>query len=257
MEGDEDEVARLDALGGQHRLALGPLEDPEEAVDHRVADQLHAVAADSLVGQVLDRVLRGAEQQAGDAVGDDAVDLLGHRPVVAAQSRLDVRNANAAFPRRHRAGECRIDIPGDDHQIGTKFGERVLELCCRALRRARVKLDVRPRQRQLGKEDVFQERVVVLTRVDEPLLDVSTPLERRVDRGHLHVVRPGADDVDDEPSGHQRPASSSGTRTSPGVCSTCRSCQSVKASRAHSWRLRSRRPATWSSSNRCTTRGSK
>jgi hypothetical protein len=50
-------------------------------VDHRVADQLDAVAGDPLGGQVLDCVLRGAEQKVRDPVGDHAVHLLGHAPV--------------------------------------------------------------------------------------------------------------------------------------------------------------------------------
>ena len=61
-------------------------------------------------------------------------------------------------------------------------------------------LVVRLRQRQLLEEDVVDLAVVVLARVDEPLLDVAEPLERGVDRRDLHVVRPRADDVD-----HQLP----------------------------------------------------
>ncbi len=47
------------------------------------------------------------------------------------------------------------------------------------------------------------ERVVVLARVDEPLVDVAALLERGVDGCHLHVVRARADDMGDERSaGH-------------------------------------------------------
>ena len=86
------------------------IEQPEEAVDHRVADQLHAVAGDPLGGQVLDRVRGGAEQQVGDAVGEDAVHLLGHLPVARAQARLDVGDGDAQLGRGERRGQGRVDV---------------------------------------------------------------------------------------------------------------------------------------------------
>ena len=63
-----------------------------EAVDHRVADEHDVVAGDALAGEVVDGVGRRHEQQVGDRVGDETVDLFGHLPVAAAQARLDVRH---------------------------------------------------------------------------------------------------------------------------------------------------------------------
>ena len=48
----------------------------------------------------------------------------------------------------------------------------------------------------------------------------------------------------------RRPLRASAPAARPERRSTCRSCQSVNASRPQSWRLRSSRPATWSSSSR-------
>ena len=62
---------------------------------------------------------------------------------------------------------------------------------------------MRPGKRELREENVLHDRVVVLAGVDQPLLEVAAPLERGVHGRDLHVVRPRADDVDDERSaGH-------------------------------------------------------
>src|SRR5690349_24819090 len=72
--------------------------------------------------------------------------------------------------------------------------------------------------------------------------------------------RPEDQDVsrsgDVDPDLHAR-ASSLGSRRAPGVRSTWRSCQSVNASSPQSWRLRSSRPATWSSISFATVSGRK
>src|SRR3954453_7016598 len=190
-------------------------------------------------------------------VGDDAVDLFRHSTVVAAQPGFDVADADAELACGDRAGEGRVDIAGDHDEVGRELGKGLFELLRSRLRRPRVELDVRPWQRQLCEEHVAEECVVVLARVDEALLDAPTCVEGGVDRRDLDVVRARADDVDDELSRHQRSASSSGTRAVPGVRSTWRSCHNVNARSPQSWRLRSSRPPTWSSSRRWTTCGSK
>jgi hypothetical protein len=57
---------------------------------------------------------------------------------------------------------------------------------------------MRPRQRQLGEEDVLQQRVEVLARVHEALVEAPASLELGIDGSDLHVVRPRADHVDDQ-----------------------------------------------------------
>jgi hypothetical protein len=145
-------------------------------------------------------------------VGDDAVDLFGHRPVAAAEPRLDVSDSYAAAPGRGGAREGRADVSGHDDEVGLELRECLLELRKGRLSRACLQLHVRPRQRQLREEHVLQQGVVVLAGVDKALLDVPTLLECGVDGSDLHVVRPCAHDVDDERSCHQRSTSSSGVR---------------------------------------------
>ena len=104
--------------------AVDALEQPEEAVDHRVADQLDPIAADPLGGEVLDRVLGGAEQQIRDPVGDHAVHLLGHSPVTGAETRLDVGDGDLQLGRGERRPHRRVDVARhQDHVSG--IGEQI------------------------------------------------------------------------------------------------------------------------------------
>ena len=152
--------------------------------------------ADPLGGQVLDRVLGGAEQQIGDAVGDDPVHLLGHLPVARAQARLDVGDGDVQLGRGERRGQGRVDVAGDQHQVGG-----VLE---------QVRLDADQHRRRLlgvgagadaevgvglahpeALDEAARERlVVVLARVQEPDRDPLGFLQRGDHRRRLDEVRP-------------------------------------------------------------------
>jgi len=136
-------------------------------------------------------------------VGDDAVALLGHRPVPTAQTGLDVADGDAAFGRGDRCGQCRVHVSGNDDELRSELGEQALELSQCVRNRRRFELDVRLRQGKFREEDVFHDRVVVLAGVDELLVDVALLFEGDVDGRYLHVVGPRADDVGDEGSaGH-------------------------------------------------------
>ena len=71
---------------------------------------------------------------------------------------------------------------------------------------ADTEIEVGPGQLEIAEEDRRQRIVVVLTGVDETLLDAPRP-EVGDDRGRLHEVRPGADDVDDRRTVGHRPTS--------------------------------------------------
>jgi hypothetical protein len=60
------------------------------------------------------RTLKGTSE----LVGDDAVDLLGHRAVKRAQTRLQMGDRDAELDGHERRGERRVDIAGHDHEIG-------------------------------------------------------------------------------------------------------------------------------------------
>ena len=78
----------------------------DEGVDHRVADEVDALGRDSLCAQVVARLVGVDEQVVAELVGDDPVDLLGHRAIEAPQPGLDVGHGTpslAADERRRRA----------------------------------------------------------------------------------------------------------------------------------------------------------
>jgi hypothetical protein len=141
-------------------------------------------------------------------VGRDAVQLLGHRPVEAAQPRLEVRDAEALLRRDERRRQRGVHVAGDEHEVRPRrLRQRALErehdarglLGVRA--GADAEVDVGTRQGEVLEEHVAHLRAVVLAGVHEAL-GRAARRERPHHRRHLHEVRARSDDVDDE--GHAR-----------------------------------------------------
>ena len=81
----------------------------------------------------------GHEQQVGDRVGHEPVDLLRHRPVEAAEAGLDVRHRDPQLHRRQRAGDGRVDVAEHDRRVGPASpagAPRSARGCARSARRA-------------------------------------------------------------------------------------------------------------------------
>ena len=126
-----------------------------------------------LARQVIDGKSARTEQQIGAMVGEDAVQLLRHRAVEAAQSGLDVRQWQAELRRCQRAGKRRVRIAVDQHALGSLFQQHLLDalqhpsdLAGVAIR-ADAEVVVGRGNVELGEEDVGKQRVVVLAGVDE------------------------------------------------------------------------------------------
>ena len=197
----EHVLACADARLAQ-RLLVGARargDDPGD-VDHDVADDLDR-AGDRFAREVVRRALRGHEQQVADVVGDDAVELLGHRAVERAHPGLDVRDGDPQLRRCERARERRVRVAVDEHRVGLLGAQQIAERGEHARRllgvraAAELQLDVRARHRELAHEDRRQLVVVVLARVDEQLL-----VRLAQDPGHggrLDELRPVADDRED------------------------------------------------------------
>ena len=180
-------AAGLDAELLPAAARAGGVEVLEQRVDHRVADEVDA-GCDPLALEVRDRLLRVREQDVADVVGEDAVVLLRHRPVEAAQARLDVRDLDAELDGGERARERRVDVAGDDAEVDLALHQHPLDPDQRLRRllavrsRADAEELVRPRHPELAEEDVRHRVVVVLPRMQEH------ELQGGIERGQLPVA---------------------------------------------------------------------
>ena len=73
------------------------------------------------------RLVGVQEEELGEVVGDDPVDLLGHRAVEAAQPRLDVADRDPELRGAERRRERRVDVAGDEHEVGPLVAQHGLE----------------------------------------------------------------------------------------------------------------------------------
>ena len=202
---------------------VGPRQEAPERVDHHVAHPVDPARRDTLRDQVPVRVRAGGEQQIGERVRDDPVDLLRHRAIARAQSRLDVRHPDRRRRlRRHdRARQRRVHVPHHDHPVGPVVRENLLERLHDARRldgvgrRADTQMDVRRRDLQVLEEDVGHQVVVVLPRVQQPRVEQVGPRpELAQERRDLHEVRAGAGDEEkaERPPGRPVPRPSAALR---------------------------------------------
>src|SRR5207244_6834796 len=95
----------------------------KQAVDHDVADERYLVVRLSLGAKLFVGVPGRGQQQVSQAISDNPIDLLWHRSVEAAKTRLDVRDLDPALGRddggRHRG----VDIAVDYDPIGPHVDE--------------------------------------------------------------------------------------------------------------------------------------
>ena len=160
---------------------LDPLPHRDQRVDHRVADVVDPGRRAAFGEQVVARLGRVDEQELGELVGDDAVDLLGHRPVERAQARLDVSDRDEQLRGGERGGQRRVHVPGHEHDVRLRLEQHRLEpLHDRGgLLRVRSRADpervVGVADAELLEEDLGHLAVVVLARVDEHVLELIAP----------------------------------------------------------------------------------
>src|SRR5256885_16301865 len=114
MQRDEDVLAfpRPEALEDVARAGrLGTLQGD---IVHHVPDEVHP-AADALLDEVIDRGLRGTEQERGEVVRDDPIDLLGHRAIEGPETGPDVSEWAEHILYDDRDRECRGYVPVSVH----------------------------------------------------------------------------------------------------------------------------------------------
>ena len=88
-----------------------------QGVDHDVAHEVDFALGDALAVQVRTSALLRHEEQVGNRVGDDAVDLFRHRAVKTPQPRLHMRDSNTELDRRQGSGHGRIDVTDDHNNV--------------------------------------------------------------------------------------------------------------------------------------------
>ena len=140
------------------------------------------------------------QQDVREVVRQLAVVLLRHRLVEAAQSRLEMGDRDVELDGGERGGERRVDVARDDDEVGRLVEQELLDRDERPRRLLAVRAGphaeelVGLRHPELVEEHLRHALVVVLARVHEAQLDLGgLLLERPVNRGDLHEVRPCAD----------------------------------------------------------------
>ena len=197
-------AARLDAHPARGFARPRALEVRHQRVDHHVADLADAPVGDAFPAQVLVRVRARREQQVGERVRDEPVDLLGHAAVERAQPGLHVRGPHADLGRDEGRGHRRVDVAHHHQPVGAVGLDHGLEaqhdlggLRGVALR-AHLQVLVGRCDPELVEEHLRHRFVVMLPGVDEALLEAAPARGHAAhDRRHLHEVRPGPHDVQD------------------------------------------------------------
>ena len=187
-------------------------------------------------------------------VGDDAVELLGHRAVERAHARLDVRDRDARLGGGQRAGERRVRVAVDEHRVGPLVAQQRAERAehARRLLGVRAAAERRARSPAAGLRAPDEDRdelvVVVLAGVDEQL--VVRGAQRAGDGRGLDELRPVADDRDDL---HRVPRQPAACESAASMCSRT-AAAAAERQRAGRLRQRARRRSSGPAAPRAATR---
>jgi len=201
---DQEVTALWDLESRVDVRAFDPGAHPHQRVDHRIPDLENPVTRDALAGEVLPRLGAVREAPVGEAIDDDAVDLLGHSPVEASKSGLDVGDGDAELCR----GQCRrergVHIAGDDHDVGRFIEHHAFETLERTRRLSPMRIGAHPEQvirrwySQLGEKHLRHLTVVVLAGVHDDVASCGKLCAQLLeDRRHLDEVGPRTKDVRD------------------------------------------------------------
>lgn len=167
----------------------------EEGVDHGVADEEDALFRDAGLSEVGVGDFGGGEEIVGDAVGDHAVDLLGHAEVMGADAGFDVGDFHAHFLGDDGAGHGGGDIAYDEAEVGRGFHQELFVaghdagglLCLCA--GAGIEVDIGLGDAELLEEVGAHFFVVVLAGVDEAVGKRSLLFASRGSRLAIRVSR--------------------------------------------------------------------
>ena len=203
MQGDEDVAPGLQLEVSPGRQVARAALEPPERVDHRVPDLVDPLGRGALGQEVGPSLGAVREEEVCESVGENAVDLLGHRPVARAQAGLDVRDGDLELRRRQRAGQGGVHVAAHDHEVRLLLEEHPLDLDERAPGLLGMAAGTDPevtvgrREAEIGEHRVRERGIVVLSRMHDELPQARALRKRVDDREHLHVVGTRPDHVDD------------------------------------------------------------
>ena len=166
-------LATTETEVGEGGAIAGPIEVRKQGVDHHVADQMDLVISIPLGAEVGHAVRRRREEKVAEPIRHDSVDLLGHVPVAAPQTRLDVGDVDSELGRHQRACDRAVDVTDHRHQVDRAVADNSFELDHHrrglfGLRpRPDPQVDVRSAHPEVVEEHVAHVVVVVLTAVDQ------------------------------------------------------------------------------------------
>ena len=157
----------------------GALAVLQQGIHHRVADPKDLVRGHPFAEQVLVGAGLRREQQIGQMIRHDPVQFLRHRPVKAAQSRLDVGDDDPQL-RGSESGRHRgVDIAEDDHDVGALVTEHRFQsdqdlprlFAMRA--RSDLEVQIRSRHAELFEKQGGHFTIIVLAGMDQHDVDVA------------------------------------------------------------------------------------
>ena len=192
------EVAGLEGRGHVRLRQL--LRLVEHVVDHHMAHVVHRALRLAFAAQMLDPAGLGDEEPVRNAVRHQAVDLLRHAHVAAAQAGLHVRHRNVQLLGDDGASQGRIDIAHHQHRIRLLRlaqlleGQHDLGRLLRVAAAARAHEDIRLRNAQLLEEHLVHLPVVMLAGMDDLEAQAAMRLQGAHDRRDLHEVGPRTGD---------------------------------------------------------------
>ena len=127
MDGGEDVAAFDQTLSGNGTRRPRGVKVAEERINHGIADPMDLVGGDSLPQQVVVGIGGWGQEQVADLVGEDPIHLFGHPHVATAQAGFEMRYLYMEFLRNQGAGDGRVDVPSDHHQVGLVGEHHLLE----------------------------------------------------------------------------------------------------------------------------------
>lgn len=176
-------------------------QEPDEGVDHDIADEMNSFLGNAFAKEIDFTVLGRREQNIGEAVGHNPVDFLRHGSIEGPQSGLNVTDRNQQLRADESRSNSGIHVAINQSDIGLAFQNDGLEPehDLRRLRsvasRTDRQIEIRIRNLKLRQKHVRHVPIIVLSGVNQRLPDASLP-NRPQYWGRFHKIRPGPNNME-------------------------------------------------------------